>query len=44
MTMLRLFISLNGEKKIWEIPFHEARCVNRTVFAQGGVVYWTERC
>lgn len=42
--MVRLFYSINGRRGEWTVPFHEARKINRQIFLQGGVVYWTEGC
>lgn len=42
--MVRLFFSRNGLREVWEVPFHEARHVNKRLFLEGAAVYWTERC
>jgi hypothetical protein len=29
---------------MWEVPFHEARHVNKRLLLEGAAVYWTEVC
>lgn len=42
--MVRLFFSRNGMREVWEVPFHEARFVNRRLLLEGAAVYWSEVC
>jgi len=44
LVMVRLFVSLHGQRAIWEVPLKEARHKARWAMTMGGAVYWSERC
>lgn len=44
LIMVRLFFSRHGRREMWEVPFHEARHVNKRLFLEGAAVYWSEVC
>lgn len=40
--MVRMYYVLDKIKYVIEVPFKEAKYVNKRLFAQGAAVYWSE--